>query len=83
MEQVTGDSTAVITGDLTMNGVTKSVALDAKLNKADTHPMAGKPWLGFDATTTLKRSDFGVGAFTPAVSDEVNVIISIEAQKDG
>lgn len=76
---VTGEDTAVITGDLTMNGVTKSVDLDSKLNKADTHPMAGKPWLGFDATTTLIRSDFGLGLAAPAVGDEVTVQISIEA----
>lgn len=79
--EVTGDDTALITGDLTMNDVTKSVILDAKLNKADTHPMEGKPWMGFDATTTLTRSDFGLGAFAPAVSDAVNVMISVEAMK--
>ena len=79
--EVTGDDTALITGDLTMNDVTKSVVLDAKLNKTGDHPMAGKPWLGFDATTTLTRSDFNLGAFAPAVSDEVNVMISIEAMK--
>ncbi len=32
--EVTGENTAKITGDLTLNGVTKSVVLDAKLNKA-------------------------------------------------
>ena len=79
--EVTGDDTALITGDLTMNDVTKSVVLDAKLNKADTHPMANKDWLGFDATTTLLRSDFDLGRAAPAVSDEVEVTISIEAQK--
>ena len=80
--EVTGDDTAKITGDLTMNGVTKSVVLDAKLNKVEGHPMKnGQPWAGFDATTTLLRSDFGVGAFAPAVSDEVEVMISIEAGK--
>ncbi|MDG1168687.1 MAG: YceI family protein [Sulfitobacter sp.] len=79
--EVTGDNTALITGDLTMNDVTKSVVLDAKLNKADVHPMAGKPWMGFDATTTLLRSDFNVGAFAPAVSDAVEVRISVEAMK--
>ncbi|SFR51666.1 YceI family protein [Litoreibacter janthinus] len=79
--EVTGDATALITGDLTMNDVTKSVVLDTKLNKADVHPMAGKPWLGFDATTTLLRSDFGLGAFAPAISDEVQLMISVEAQK--
>lgn len=79
---VTGDNTAKITGDLTMNGVTKSVVLDTTLNqKADAHPMNNKPWLGFDATTTLLRSDFGVDKFAPYVSDEVEVKISIEAGK--
>ncbi len=79
--EVTGDNTAMITGDLTMNDVTQSVVLDTTLNKTGDHPMAGKPWIGFDATTTLKRSDFGVGAFAPAVSDEVEVRISLEAMK--
>ncbi len=79
--EVTGDDTALITGDLSMNDVTKSVVLDAKLNKVGDHPMAGKPWMGFDATTTLMRSDFNVGAFAPAVSDEVQVTISVEAMK--
>lgn len=79
--EVTGDDTARITGDLSMNDVTKSVVLDAKLNKVGDHPMAGKPWMGFDATTTLMRSDFNLGAFAPAVSDEVEVTISIEAMK--
>ncbi|WP_170770485.1 YceI family protein [Ruegeria lacuscaerulensis] len=79
--EVTGENTANITGDLTMNGVTKSVVLDAKLNQAGEHPMAGKPWAGFDATTTLIRSDFDLGQFAPFVGDEVNVQISVEAQK--
>jgi polyisoprenoid-binding protein YceI len=79
--EVTGEDTALITGDLTLNGVTKSVVLDAKLNQAGDHPMEGKPWAGFDATTTLIRSDYNVGAFAPYVSDEVEVSISIEAMK--
>ena len=79
--EVTGDNTALITGDLTLNGVTKSVVLDAKLNQASDHPMANQPWAGFDATTTLLRSDFNVGAFAPFVSDEVTIQISIEAMK--
>jgi polyisoprenoid-binding protein YceI len=77
--EVTGDNTAMITGDLTLNGETKSVVLDAVMNKNDTNPMANKPWLGFDATTSVLRSDFGLGAFAPAVSDEVQIQISIEA----
>ena len=79
--EVTGEDTAEITGDLTVNGTTKSVVLDATLNKAASHPMQNKDWAGFDATTTLLRSDYGLGKFAPAVSDEVDVMISIEAMK--
>ena len=79
--EVTGDTTANITGDLTMNDVTKSVVLDATLNKAGPHPRAEKDWAGFDATATLLRSDFGLGAFAPFVGDEISFIISIEAMK--
>ena len=79
--EVTGDTTAHITGDLTLNGVTKSVVLDATLNQVGDHPMAGKPWAGFDATTTLVRSDYGLGKFAPYVGDEVSVQISVEAMK--
>ena len=79
---VTGDNTARITGDLTIKDTTKSVVLDASLNQAMAHPMNdGQPWAGFDATTTLNRSDFGVDEFAPYVSDEVQVMISIEAGK--
>ncbi|PZX17728.1 polyisoprenoid-binding protein YceI [Palleronia aestuarii] len=76
---VTGEDTAEITGDLTLNGVTKEVVLDTTLTQAGQHPMEGRPWAGFDATTTLLRSDYNLGAFAPAVSDEVEVMISIEA----
>jgi len=79
--EVTGDTTARITGDLTVNGVTKEVVLDAVLNQVADHPMEGKPWAGFSATTTLKRSDYGLGKFAPYVSDEVAVELSIEAMK--
>ena len=79
--EVTGDTTALITGDFTLNGITKPVTLDAELTKTGNHPMANKPWAGFNATTTLKRSDFDMGMFAPVVGDEVNVQISIEAMK--
>ncbi len=79
--EVTGDDTAKIMGDLTVNGMTKSVTLDAKLNQTGDHPMKGKAWAGFDASTTILRSDFGLGNFAPAVSDEIEIMISIEAEK--
>lgn len=77
--EVTGDDSAIITGDLTMNGITQSVQLETELNQSGMHPMANKQWIGFDAETTILRSDFGVGAYAPNVSDELDVEISIEA----
>jgi polyisoprenoid-binding protein YceI len=80
--EVTGEDTAEITGDLSMNGVTQEVVLDTQLNQSMGHPMKdGRPWAGFDATTTLMRSDYGLDKFAPAVSDAVEVHISIEAGK--
>lgn len=79
--EVTGEKTAKITGDLTMHGITKAVVLDAMMTQIGEHPMAKKPWVGFDATTSVLRSDYGLGMAAPFVSDEVAISISIEAQK--
>ncbi|MET0332175.1 MAG: YceI family protein [Dyella sp.] len=68
-----------VTGDLTVHGVTKPVVLDAKLNKLGEQPMMKVQAIGFDATATIKRSDFGVGAYVPSVSDEVKIHITTEA----
>lgn len=78
--EVTGDNTANITGDLSVAGVTKPVTLATTFAGVREHPIANKPWTGFDATTTLLRSDFGMGNFAPVVGDEVSIIISVEAQ---
>ncbi|MEP5729796.1 MAG: YceI family protein [Sulfitobacter sp.] len=77
--RITGKDQAIITGDLTLNGVTNSVDLDAELNLQGTHRRSGVSWLGFDATTTLLRTDYGLGLAAPSVSDEVEIVISIEA----
>lgn len=79
VEKAAGADAYNVTGDLTIHGVTKPVVLAATLNKAEIHPMKKVPAIGFDATTTLKRSDFGIGAYVPNVSDEVKVRITIEA----
>ncbi len=79
--EVTGDDEAIITGDLTINGITKSVQLETELNQKGTHPMQNKEWLGFDAETKIKRSDFGLDKFVPNIGDELDVEISIEAGK--
>ena len=79
--ELEGDDGAKVTGDLTLNGVTKEVVLDVDLNQISPNPMSGKETAGFSAETTIKRSDFNLGKFAPAVEDEVEIDISIEAVK--
>jgi polyisoprenoid-binding protein YceI len=76
----TGDNRLSVAGDLTIHGVTKPVVLDVTINRIGEHPMTKTPAVGFDATTTLKRSDFGLGAYVPNVGDEVKVRITMEAR---
>jgi polyisoprenoid-binding protein YceI len=75
----TSASTADVTGDLTIHGVTKPVTLKVTLNKKDVHPMMKKVDAGFTATGTINRSDFGMGNYVPAVSDQVDLYIEAEA----
>ncbi|MCR9280013.1 MAG: YceI family protein [Pseudomonadaceae bacterium] len=74
-------NTAMITGDLTIKGITKSVTLEATLNKAANHPMRKVPTLGISALGKLQRSDWDLGAYAPAVSDEVDLFITAELIK--
>lgn len=79
----TGAGKALVTGNLTLNGVTKPVTLDTTFFGAGKTPaaMGGKENVGFEATTTLKRSDFGIDAFIPLVSDSVKLKIAAAFQK--
>ncbi|MEP7185073.1 MAG: YceI family protein [Rhodanobacter sp.] len=76
--QALGDHKFKVTGDLTVHGVTKPVVLDATLNKVGAHPMSKAQSIGFDATASIKRSDFGVGAYVPNVSDAITIRITTE-----
>ncbi len=75
----TGDNKYDVEGNLTLKGITKPVVLHAVLNKQGEHPMMKKQAIGFDATTTLKRSDFKLDKYVPAVGDDVQITISTEA----
>lgn len=74
-----GEGKLKVTGDLTVKGVTKPVVLDVTLNKTAEHPMGKRAAIGFDATATVKRSDFGLDKYAPNVSDEVALRITTEA----
>jgi polyisoprenoid-binding protein YceI len=73
---------ASIVGDLTLRGVTKPLTLAARLHGAGANPMNKKQTVGFEATATLKRSDFGLGYAVPAVSDNVKLDITAAFERD-
>jgi polyisoprenoid-binding protein YceI len=77
-----GDEKATIEGDLTLLGVTKPVTLEVDRIKCGTHPFNKKEMCGFNATGTLKRSDFGMTYGLPAIGDELTLMIEAEATKD-
>ena len=81
----TGPRSGIVAGDLTLNGVTKPVALAVTWNYTGAHPLATVnpsyhgTWVsGFSARATVERSAFGLKRGLPLVSDEVE--ISIEAE---
>jgi polyisoprenoid-binding protein YceI len=79
--EAAGTDKLKVTGDLTIHGVTKPATLDVTVNKIGPHPMAKDDAAGFDASTTIKRSEFGVGNYVPNVSDEIKVHITAETHK--
>jgi polyisoprenoid-binding protein YceI len=79
---VTGKDTAKVHGILTLRGVAKPVTLDVKLNRLAENMMK-KQTAGFTASTTLKRSDFGMSTFVPALGDDIRIDIETEANLAG
>lgn len=72
---------AKVTGNLTLNGVTKPVTLDVDFHGAGTNPFNKKATIGFNAETTIRRSDFGVNYGIPVVSDLVELEIHAAFEK--
>ena len=68
-----------VTGQLTLHGMTRPVTLEVTVVKIGTNPRSGLPTVGFDATTTLKRSDFGLGRYVPQVGDEIQLHLTSQA----
>jgi len=74
--KLVGKTDAVVTGDLTIHGVTKSETLKVHFIGAGVNPLDKKYTTGFEATGTIKRSDFGVKMYVPYVSDDVKLKIA-------
>lgn len=74
---------AEVTGELTLNGVTRPVTLDVDFVGAGKAPaqMGGKENMGFHAEAKIKRSEFGITTGIPMVSDEVELDITVAFQK--
>lgn len=76
--EATGPTTARITGDLTLRGVSRPLALDATFNQAGIHPVDKRYTVGFDGRAVVRRSEYGVNAFLPALGDEVTLRVEGE-----
>jgi len=74
----TGEKTADIAGELTLHGVTKPVVVHAVFNQGGVNPLDKKYSLGFAGTAEIVRSDFGIKAYVPAISDKVTLTIEAE-----
>lgn len=81
--KLTGKSTADVAGDLTLHGVTKPIVLKAVFNQAGINPVNKVYTVGFDGETTIKRTDFGITTYAPAIGDEVKLTIEAEFKKVG
>ena len=77
-----GDNVVAAEGSFTLLGVTRPLTLTVSNFRCAPHPMLKKPACGADITATLKRSEFGMTKFVPAVSDEVKIFAPVEAVKD-
>lgn len=68
---------ARITGNLTLHGVTRPVVLDTRFVGAGNDPRGTKALnVGFEATTRIRRSDFGITYGAPAIGDTVDLAIN-------
>jgi polyisoprenoid-binding protein YceI len=75
---LTGATTAVVVGDLTIKNVTHPITLNVSFNRAAINPMTGRQSLGFSASGELDRSQWGLGALGQLVSDQVKIDIEAE-----
>jgi polyisoprenoid-binding protein YceI len=72
----TGSASAQVTGDLTLHGVTKSAVFAMHLVGDGLNPLSKAYTVGFEASGTIKRGDFGIKIDLPAVGDDVTLRIA-------
>ena len=77
----TAEDSGVLTGELSVAGVTKPVTLDVRINQAAMNPLNRREMIGFTASGTVSRSEFGMSSFEQMVADELELNIQVEFQK--
>lgn len=77
-----GDRVAEVDGNLTVKGITRPVTLAVTSFKCMPHPLVKKDACGANALAKVNRTDFNLGKYAPAVSDEVTLSIAVEAIKE-
>lgn len=72
-----------VNGNLTLHGITRPVVLKVDGPTGPVQGMDKKQHAGFSATTTIKRTDFGIGTSMPEamISDEVKLTIELDVAK--
>ena len=79
--KVLDETHAAFTGNLTLHGVTAPIVLNVTFNGAGDNMLTGRYTLGFSATATIKRAQFGIDYLIPAISDDVAIEVFAEFQK--
>ena len=78
--EVTGENTGKITGDFTLLGVTNPVTMDVTFNQIAPYPFVeGQTRVGFSATGSLNRADFGMTYGSGGIGDEITLYVEVEA----
>lgn len=77
----TGPATGRVTGDLTLNGVTRPATLDVTYYGDKVNPMNGQQLIGFAARGTIDRTQWGVDDWAGPVGAEVEIVIETELTK--
>ena len=76
------DKVVAAEGQFTLLGVTRPLTVSVSGFKCGDHPMNKKPMCGANIGATIKRSDFGMTKYVPAISDEVQIRVPVEAYKN-
>ena len=78
-----GERLKSLSGDLTINGVTRPVTFTVNLFHCAPNRLTKAKTCGADIITTIKRSDFGVKYALPNLGDDVTLRIGVEGIKEG